>query len=50
MDFGAFRPRKIFSWRPGARSDTSRTDVQTPTTDAQAMTVPVSCGLDSSTC
>ncbi|KAH9047481.1 hypothetical protein EDB83DRAFT_2317547 [Lactarius deliciosus] len=38
MDLGAFHPRNLFSWR-SSLSDTRRLDEQTPTADAQAVTV-----------
>ncbi|KAI9444051.1 hypothetical protein H4582DRAFT_1918933 [Lactarius indigo] len=44
MDLSAFHPRSLFSWR-SSLSDTRRLDEQTPTADAQAVTVKVSRGL-----
>jgi len=40
MDFGAFRPLSIFTWRPSVSDAhrTRRTDEQTQNTNAQAVT------------
>jgi hypothetical protein len=48
MDLGALRsPRKLFSWRPTRSGSIRRSDEQTPTTDAQAVTMSVAFGPDS---
>ncbi|KAH9047121.1 hypothetical protein EDB84DRAFT_1462824 [Lactarius hengduanensis] len=48
MDLGAFHPRNLFSWR-SSLSDTRRLDEQSPTADAQAVTVKVPRGKEQAT-
>ena len=47
MDLGALRsPRKLFSWRSTRSNSIRRSDEQTPTTAAQAVTVSAARGPD----